>query len=317
MATNIYDATKYPINLLFDSNSLVPRSESNSKVGDKLTTGFSAQQLAVGITYFPVEYGKTYLIKATANPTILGSDGSTTYTYNNFNTIWFHREKFKCTENNIDYYELECHYMRGSSYYAGRVNSTNGYEYTGSRAATDVDYKATDYTDRVLIKNANDETITNSPSSSGALVLSSNTNGVYVTILSENIKYISFNIEPKEFPTTGITTLIPAINKNTVTHNDANTTLFSAVQNGLVIEEVEAVESPSIYVRGDSVDNATSYELFEKVGSAYNSLATANSINFEVSALDFSVGSHTLVVKAKADGYKDSNYSNEVVYTQA
>lgn len=26
-------------------------------------------------------------------------------------------------------------------------------------------------------------------------------------------------------------------------------------------------------------------------------------------------GDHTLVVKAKADGYEDSDYSNEVVYT--
>ncbi len=68
------------------------------------------------------------------------------------------------------------------------------------------------------------------------------------------------------------------------------------------------------YVKGNPVANATSYELFEKVGSAYNSLKTGSEINFDVSALGLPGGNHTLVVKAKADGYEDSDYSNEVVY---
>ena len=68
------------------------------------------------------------------------------------------------------------------------------------------------------------------------------------------------------------------------------------------------------YVKGDAVANATSYELFEKVGDAYNSLATASEINFEVSAMDFEAGDHVLVVKAHADGYESSEYSNAVTY---
>lgn len=68
------------------------------------------------------------------------------------------------------------------------------------------------------------------------------------------------------------------------------------------------------YVKGNAVANATSYELFENVGGTYNKLATATEINFEVSALGLESGDHTLVVKAKADGYEDSDYSNEVVY---
>lgn len=48
---------------------------------------------------------------------------------------------------------------------------------------------------------------------------------------------------------------------------------------------------------------------------SYASLATAAAINFDVSALGLSAGKHTFVVKAKADGYEDSDYSNEVVYT--
>ena len=69
------------------------------------------------------------------------------------------------------------------------------------------------------------------------------------------------------------------------------------------------------YVRGDAVANATSYELFEKVGSTYNSLSTAEEINFEVSAMGLAVGDHVLVVKAHADGWESSEYSNEKVYT--
>ena len=73
----------------------------------------------------------------------------------------------------------------------------------------------------------------------------------------------------------------------------------------------------STYIKGNAVANATSYELFEKSGSNYVSLATASNINFEVSALGLGGGSHTLVVKAKADGYDDSDYSNEVIYNEA
>lgn len=69
------------------------------------------------------------------------------------------------------------------------------------------------------------------------------------------------------------------------------------------------------YVKGAAVANATSYELFEKSGENYNSLATANSINFEVSALGLAPGNHSLVVQAHADGYESSDYSNEEVYT--
>ena len=70
------------------------------------------------------------------------------------------------------------------------------------------------------------------------------------------------------------------------------------------------------FIKGNSVENATSYELNEKNGDGtYSALETKNEINFEVSALGLATGDHTLVVKAKADGYDDSDYSNEVVYS--
>lgn len=71
------------------------------------------------------------------------------------------------------------------------------------------------------------------------------------------------------------------------------------------------------YVKGNAVANATSYELWEKIEETYTLISTNSEINFEVSALDFAMGNHTLVVKAKADGYEDSDYSNEVVYNVA
>lgn len=70
------------------------------------------------------------------------------------------------------------------------------------------------------------------------------------------------------------------------------------------------------YIKGNAVANATSYELNEKNGDGtYTPLETKNEINFELDALGLADGDHTLVVKAKADGYEDSDYSNEVVYT--
>lgn len=68
------------------------------------------------------------------------------------------------------------------------------------------------------------------------------------------------------------------------------------------------------YIKGEPVANATLYELYKKSSGNYNKLAENTEINFEVSTLDLSAGYHTLVVKAKADGYEDSDYSNEIVY---
>lgn len=70
------------------------------------------------------------------------------------------------------------------------------------------------------------------------------------------------------------------------------------------------------FIKGDAVENATSYELLEKTAEGvYNSLKEASEINFDLSEINFEPGDHTLVVKAKADGYETSDPSNEVVYT--
>jgi len=74
------------------------------------------------------------------------------------------------------------------------------------------------------------------------------------------------------------------------------------------------------YVKGDAVENAETYALYEKNSdSTYTELASASEINFELDGLGLAAGDHTLVVKAKdTDGvYADSDYSNEVTYTVA
>lgn len=50
--------------------------------------------------------------------------------------------------------------------------------------------------------------------------------------------------------------------------------------------------------------------------TVYTKLSEKTTIDFEVSAMGLEAGTHTLAVKAMADGYDDSDYSNEVTYTQ-
>lgn len=70
------------------------------------------------------------------------------------------------------------------------------------------------------------------------------------------------------------------------------------------------------FVKGDAVPNATSYELLEKTTEGeYLPLADAEEINFALEDMRLAEGDHTLVVVAKADGYLNSDYSNEVVYS--
>lgn len=70
------------------------------------------------------------------------------------------------------------------------------------------------------------------------------------------------------------------------------------------------------YIKGNPVANATSYELYKKVNGVYTLLNTNSEINFNLDALDLAPAQYTLAVKAKADGYEASDYSNEVTYVR-
>lgn len=78
--------------------------------------------------------------------------------------------------------------------------------------------------------------------------------------------------------------------------------------------------------KGDTVNYIWFKPLFTKVPNAtfinaalpdyYLKINEKSTIDFEVSAMGLEAGTHTLAVKAMADGYDDSDYSNEVTYTQ-
>lgn len=68
------------------------------------------------------------------------------------------------------------------------------------------------------------------------------------------------------------------------------------------------------YIKGTAVENATSYELYKKVGEDYTHIATSATLDFNLSELVSEPGEYIFYVKAKAVGYDDSEYSNEIFY---
>ena len=76
------------------------------------------------------------------------------------------------------------------------------------------------------------------------------------------------------------------------------------------------VEDAKHIITGANVADATAYELYEKVDTTYTLKTTGSSINFDLETLGLSLGEHIFVVRATANGYTPSDYSNEVTYTQ-
>lgn len=74
------------------------------------------------------------------------------------------------------------------------------------------------------------------------------------------------------------------------------------------------------HVQGIAVANATSYKLYKLVSGVYTEIdtqSTGGAIDFDLSKLTFTEGTHELAVKAfdSTGTYADSNYSNTVSYT--
>lgn len=70
-------------------------------------------------------------------------------------------------------------------------------------------------------------------------------------------------------------------------------------------------------IKGSAVPGATSYALYEKKNSLYNMLAVSDAINFNLGKFNLSEGTHKLVIRARAEDYEVSDYSNEVSYKVA
>ena len=92
---------------------------------------------------------------------------------------------------------------------------------------------------------------------------------------------------------------------------------------GAVIE-MSQLATPTIAMNADGktleitdVENATSYDVYVDGTLKTNVASVPNTTTFDLSTLsDITDGAHTVKVKAKADGYRDSEFSNEVSYTK-
>ena len=71
------------------------------------------------------------------------------------------------------------------------------------------------------------------------------------------------------------------------------------------------------HVKGNIIENAKQYELLEKVSGEYILLATSETPDFDLSAMELAAGDHVMALRARGSGYMDSGYSNEVVYSVA
>lgn len=91
------------------------------------------------------------------------------------------------------------------------------------------------------------------------------------------------------------------------------------------VEEIVQLAAPTIAMNADGktleitdVENATSYDVYVDGTMKTNVASIPNTTTFDLSTLsDIADGTHTVKVKAKADGYRDSEFSNEVSYTKS
>ena len=97
------------------------------------------------------------------------------------------------------------------------------------------------------------------------------------------------------------------------------------VYSAVVQDEITQLAAPTIAMNADGktleitdVANATSYDVYVDGTLKTNVANVPNTTTFDLSTLsDISDGAHTVKVKAKANGYNDSEFSNEVSYTKA
>lgn len=91
------------------------------------------------------------------------------------------------------------------------------------------------------------------------------------------------------------------------------------------VEEMVQLATPTIAMNADGktleitdVANATSYDVYVDGTLKTNVASAPNTTTIDLSTLsDIADGAHTVKVKAKANGYIDSEFSNEVSYTKA
>ena len=96
------------------------------------------------------------------------------------------------------------------------------------------------------------------------------------------------------------------------------------VYSAVVQDEITQLTTPTIAMNADGktleitdVENATSYDVYVDGTLKTNVASVPNTTTVDLSTLsDIADGAHTVKVKAKASGYNDSEFSNEVSYTK-
>ena len=91
------------------------------------------------------------------------------------------------------------------------------------------------------------------------------------------------------------------------------------------VEEITQLATPTVAMNADGktleitdVADATSYDVYVDGTLKTNVASVPNTTTVDLSTLsDITEGAHTVKVKAKANGYIDSEFSNEVSYTKA
>lgn len=72
----------------------------------------------------------------------------------------------------------------------------------------------------------------------------------------------------------------------------------------------------SIYIKGQPIENAQTYTLYSVNGDVYTQVGSPQTeLNFNISALGLSAGDYKFAVRASAEGYQVSNYSNIITVT--
>ena len=97
------------------------------------------------------------------------------------------------------------------------------------------------------------------------------------------------------------------------------------VYSAVVQDEITQLATPTIAMNADGktleitdVADATSYDVYVDGTMKTNVASVPSTTTFDLSTLsDIADGAHTVKVKAKADGYYDSEFSNEVSYTKS
>ena len=97
------------------------------------------------------------------------------------------------------------------------------------------------------------------------------------------------------------------------------------VYSAVVQDEITQLTAPAIAMNADGktleitdVADATSYDVYVDGTLKTNVVSAPNTTTVDLSTLsDIADGAHTVKVKAKASGYNDSEFSNEVSYTKA